>query len=775
MEQNIKNKNENFEFSNSSIKKAKSSKKVYLSQILLNTKNYLMNNNNFSKNISIEEDIQNLQFLENLNNKEFLPILSSPKISIAYENNKSKYSRNRIANSNKFQLKNIIFNSISLDNFHKTIMDSKALNFSIPSLNQEEKNNERKKSESIFNDYSNSFSSLKNIHQNSILNLKKYYFCFRTLSEINPKNKKYKTLKLKENNNKKIYDISKNKILREIILNEYNYQFLNNEVYNLQSDFKYYNKWIKKKLLELKKEIPSEENVHKTFEKEYKNSKYNKPLLNLNSLSVSFNCQGKYHLFHIPFEFLPLFYYKNMNFLKFILASIIKFDNDFEDIYIDFNEIIYMLTYSKEFGTKAEENNHKNGKKINKEKKNSKIDFTSLLNNQQFRKPKKRFTKRKSNNLIKISAEIPTNYKNGAFTPKAIFTIKNNLKLLEIQDFPNMNNNSNEHINLDIIKNPKIRNNNIKNEEEINLYKCKYNKFLFKWNTPKYNYDITVKTPEAIFQLGKTIIKKYIDIELIFYLIENNFNNWDFFISQYLFSYKEWRKNIGKLISVKSTGELFSKELDSFPTLKGSLSTKNMKEIYTKNNKIINLSSEKIHQISDKSRKYEFIYTGKDNINYIKIFHNFFIISRCSSLSKNKFYFDFNFAHMRILNRILKIQGLQYFFKKLIYVDKENLCLKFKYDELSSLSNGNYKMLEKFEPNKSGSKDSLRIKEREEIINLTINFPTLETIKYNNNDYEECFESDYNNIINNGLSLDILDELCKNKYNEWPNIFLKSK
>ena len=779
MEQNIKNKKDNFDFSNYSIKKAKSPKKVYLSQILLNTKNYLMNNNNFSKNSNSEEDTQNVQSLNNLNNKEFPFILSSPrKSSILNKNNISKYSRNinSISNVNKYQIKNLIFNSIDLGNFQKTIMDSKVLNSSkkiLPPLNQEEKKDESKKSKSIFNDYSNSFGSLKNIYQNSMLNIKKYYFCFKTLSEVNLKNRKYNILKLKESNNKKIYNIPKNKILREIILNEYNNQVLNNEEHNLQGDFKYYNKWIKDKLLELKKEIPSEENVHKTFEKEYKNSKYNKPLLNLNSLSISFNSKGKYHLFHIPFEYLPLFYYKNMNYLKFILASIIKFDNDFEDIYIDFNEIIYMLTYSKEFGMKTEDDNDKKENNINKQKKNSKINFSSLLNNVQFRKQKKKFTIRKSNNKIQIPLEI-INSKNGAFTPKEVFKMKNKLKILEKQDIPDLNNNSNDHINIDNIKIPKIKNNNIQNEEEINLYKCKYNKFLFKWNTPKYNYDITVKTPEAIFQLGRTVIKKYIDIELIFYLIENNFNNWDFYISQFLFSYKEWRKNVGKLISVKSTGELFSKELDSFPILKSALSTKDMRDIYTKNNKIINLNSERIHQISDKSKKYEFIYTGKNNINYIKIFHNFFIVSRCYSLSKNSFFFDFNFSHMRILNRILKIQGLKYFFKKLIYVDKENLCLKLKYEELTSLANGNYKILEKLEPNKNGNKDSIRIKEREDIINLTINFPTLETIKYNNNDYDDCFESDYNNVIYKGISLDILDELCKNNYNEWPHILLKN-
>ena len=33
------------------------------------------------------------------------------------------------------------------------------------------------------------------------------------------------------------------------------------------------------------------------------------------------------------------------------------------------------------------------------------------------------------------------------------------------------------------------------------------------------------------------------------------------------------------------------------------------------------------------------------------------------------------------------------------------------------------------------------------IINFTISFPTLETIKYNNQNYENCFESNYDEVI----------------------------
>ena len=66
------------------------------------------------------------------------------------------------------------------------------------------------------------------------------------------------------------------------------------------------------------------------------------------------------------------------------------------------------------------------------------------------------------------------------------------------------------------------------------------------------------------------------------------------------------------------------------------------------------------------------------------------------------------------------------------------------------------------------------MKERnKDIINFTISFPVLETVKYNNQNYEDCFESDYSDVIFDGLPLDTLDELCKNDFNEWPNILLK--
>ena len=299
-----------------------------------------------------------------------------------------------------------------------------------------------------------------------------------------------------------------------------------------------------------------------------------------------------------------------MSYLKFILISIFKFENNFEDIVIDFDEVIYLLSCCKQFDIKPDEELDKKDKNIPEEQKKEQMSFTSTINNKGY---DKKMSCQKLNNQM-FNFESP--YKNGTATPRETFKMNNTVKLINKNDFKN---------NTKLSKNKKGKKgeNNLKIEEG-NLYKCVYNKFLFKWNTPKYNYDITVKTPEAVFQVGKTVLRAYIDIELIFFLLENKFINWDFYISQYIFSYKECHRNMNELLSIKSMVNIFPNLLKSIPIVKDSLNKKDMNEQYINSNKVNNLTTDKVHQISDKSKKYEFLYTDKNNINYIKIFHNFF-------------------------------------------------------------------------------------------------------------------------------------------------------
>ena len=157
---------------------------------------------------------------------------------------------------------------------------------------------------------------------------------------------------INENNKEEKYNISRNIIFRDIILNENSYNDLYNDNTQFLMDTHYYNDFIISKINEFRIKIPSEENLHRTLEKTYEDSEYNKPVLTLNSLSISFSCKGKYHLIHVPFEFLPIFYYQNMKHLKILLISIIRFDNDYEEISIDYDEIIQIISSSKQFELK---------------------------------------------------------------------------------------------------------------------------------------------------------------------------------------------------------------------------------------------------------------------------------------------------------------------------------------------------------------------------------------------------------------------------------------
>ena len=540
------------------------------------------------------------------------------------------------------------------------------------------------------------------------------------------------------------YNISRDKVFRDIILNESSYKELYYQKGKYLMDAKYYNKFILLKIKEYKKEIPSEENFHLNLEKEYLESDYNKPKLILNSLSISFKCRGKYFLFHIPFELLPIFYFQNMDNLKFILINIIRFDNNYEDIYIDLEELTHILTYSKQF-------------ELEEEKSNSSKQKNKLLDKKMLLKSTKNVIRKDRTNLTKTFRESLSKEIHFEKSSKIKQSIKKN-KTIRIFD--------------GLKQSPQTRNNMV--EEKI--YKSSYNKYIFKWITPKYEYDVEVTVPEAIFQIGKTSLRAYIDIEYIFNFIETKFENWDFYISQIIFSYKECLHYLNEFVSFKYLKKNGLKKSSSQPLL----NTIKNQEINLGNNKInrnIFLNMEKIRKISERSKIYEFFYTDNNNSNYIKILHNFSLSTRYKLLkSKNKFLFDFNFFQMKIFNNILKIQGLNYFIQKLIYIDKLTSNIKFGYAELNSMANGDYKILENHNPNKDASQTFLKMIDiNEDIINITVTFPFVETIRYDNQNYENCFESDYNNVIFNGLSLDILDKLCHTNYNEWPKILINMK
>ena len=786
------------EYSNyfSPLKKSKNSK--YLSQILLKMKNFVIKNNKLNISKDNKEAIQSLLYKSKENFyspsndiKNFSP---NHKKNIFQLYNVANNLRNKL-NNKKSELE--LLKSLSLKQKSKKHFNSKILNNSkelILSLINEEKKDTKKKIQIDLHELSNNNSLTRN------MNYKPLFF-------TRPNSPKYRSLNEESNNSKLIlqkemkknYAIHRNSIIQEIILNEKSYENLNYDVKSIFKDYKYYNKYIKKRIAKLKQEIPSEEKTHRVFEKIYENSKYNKPLLTLNSLSVSFECKGNNHIFYIPFEFLPLFYYKNMAYLKMLLMSIFKIDINYDNILVDFSELSNVLENSKIFfvdiedinKTEKKENNQKSNnsnkdlriykRKIQKNLTNIKMNvfnFTSFLKTNK----NNNFVSHDSSNIFNITNKRDKikrrsslyDLKEKCFTPKhhntrkIIFnSLKKDLKELTNKLFTS---NIKENDNNTIIKEE------TKEEENKSLYKCSFSKFIFDWKTPKYNYNIIIKTPEAVFQINKKIIRTKIDIELIFYLLENSFKNWDFYISKYIFAYKKSIKNVESLISIKSTSNLLSHETKLLPEINSNRQNYLLKEEINRDK----IKSGNTYRLTDKSKKYEFIYTDNDNNNYLKILHNFYMITYCKSINPNKkFTFDFNFFQMRTLNKILRIQGLNYFLSKLVYIDREDLSIKFRYDELSSFSNEKYLILEKQNPNLASNQISLKINERnKDIINITINFPVIETIKYQNLDdnlySDNCFESNYDDSLNKGIPLKLLNELCYKNIKEWPDLLLKN-
>lgn len=723
----------------------KASNKNLLIPLLNNKKIFSANSKNFSKNSNQTEETEFTFLKKNQNNE--LPLMPSSQIisAISKTNVHNIRDRNEI---HKNYLNDLLFNSMSFDNFLKEITESQALNNSKINLKKifpEEKKNFFDGNDSSLNINNNSGISNTNQTNKRINKIdKRYMLCMKKLEEIDSEQNlnlllahhKYLTKKI---DIKKLLNFPRNVLFRQIILNESSYEDLYYDDTKYLMNIKYYNEFIKTKMSKYKKYIPKEENFHRVLEKEYLNSNFNKPKLTLNSLSISFSRKGKYHLFHIPFEMLPLIYYKNMTYLKHFLINIIRFSNNYEDISLNYKDITHMLCYSKEFEIEGDNDQNK--------------DKTMLL------KSTKVITRKFVNNLTvnlgKSLTKANTTKNNKNPTPNNL--IKRN-KTIRVFNGVNSDKPANAE----------------NNEESENLYKCSYNTFIFKWNTPNYEYDVEVKTPEAIFQIGKICFRAFIDIEYIFNFLEYNFENWDFYISKYIFSYKECQNYISEFLSLKAMNNIKLKKSSSQPFF-NYLKNTNLNSAQNNHCRNIFLNMEKMKKVSEKSKNYEFIYTDKNNRNYIKILHNYFITARCKSFKTgNKFAFDFSFFQMKILNNIIKIQGLNYFIKKLIYIDKMSSNLKFGYDELNTLANGDYKLLENQKPNVDASQSCLRMKEiYKDIINITITFPFLETIGYDNQNYNNCIETDYNDVVVNGLPLDILDELCSKSYDKWPKILLK--
>ena len=479
------------------------------------------------------------------------------------------------------------------------------------------------------------------------------------------------------------------------------------------------------------------ENLNKTFFQSSENDEIISSIL-FKSMKISFINQTdknkKPISFDIPFTYLPLFYFNNMRNIKYILLSCFKFSKNFENIFFNEDDLYNLIKNSEQF-----ECFHK--------KKTIKIEETKI-NDEKYAK---------------------------------INDMKNLKKLIF----------SNKKIKV------KITDNNVhKINKKINPYIAKYenqyNVYYYIWVTPKYNFKVELKTPKLEIKIyNKYFISKYVDFELILFLLKRNFLIWDFYIVHYLFSFKSFRWIIKNILSKNP------KNVNLFSQYKEENCG------YIKINKVgeklnINLSKDKFWNMNYNNHHFMFIYTNAISINYLKILHSYSVnISNEMINEKKDFFFIFNFSQMKILNKISKRQKLTDFINKLVYAENSNILLHFDFFENFNKMcyidkninlNENKQIIEQrknsirysLSPDQVYKKGNLF--ELKNQFSIELNSPYIETVEYINNinNNNKSNSEDIYCIVSNDipskkkeLNIESIDELCNENMENWPKLIIQ--
>lgn len=200
-------------------------------------------------------------------------------------------------------------------------------------------------------------------------------------------------------------------------------------------------------------------------------------------------------------------------------------------------------------------------------------------------------------------------------------------------------------------------------------------------------------------------IVSYCDKNLFLYLYKNNFINWDFYILNYIFSIKSFRKILLAFLSFSKEYSLISNSIINKKQIKNLKSSSilnnleyllnNRKDKEEINNKNIFLTDKKIYnQMNENNESYSFLYTDANFKNYIINFHSYHIKIEYRLLNPRlKWEFCLNFKQMRQLNEISKYVSLNSFLPKIVKTNFEYGSLDIDFSILDE--NFNVRILQK--------------------------------------------------------------------------------
>ena len=536
--------------------------------------------------------------------------------------------------------------------------------------------------------------------------------------------------------NKKKNLYSNRILLRDILLQEKDYFNLKYEQNKVFLSLEQCHEYIREQMSEIKKNKIKIKNPEK-FEKIFENSKFGHPSLTLNSIVVEFQYKYSFdnnrnfninekQVFNIPFEYIPAFYFHNFEKIKEILISIFHLDENLNEFYSKYENLSYILRASPEF-------------KENQEYRDNKADIF-----------KKEFTyKLQINHSQTLNKSNNFSFRNSKRGSNAN---RDSLKSIDIYNTEYIFKTKPDYLR--------------KHNKDKNLLNSKYI-FEFIWISQTNQYLVTLKTPEISFKINGVDIRKNIDIGLLFFLAKNNFQKWDFYVIEYLFSFYDF------ILIINSFFSLY-KLKTKHRTLYNIQNNNNIHK-YNYHNHIIHLARDKKVKYSKKNSKLEFLFTDNNLNNYIKILHNYKIFVFNKKINPYyQFCFHLNFIQMKSLYLASKKQGIKYLLEKIIIIDKDNMKIKLNYEYLDNFCKNDLNNLEPLLPS------TIPIKGKKYKFNLNdtkfcLFYPIIETIEFNSDAQRRnnCFISNLEQELKDDINMNILDSLFKiNDLYKWPSIIV---
>ena len=236
-----------------------------------------------------------------------------------------------------------------------------------------------------------------------------------------------------------------------------------------------------------------------------------------------------YFEYKLPFNLMPLFYYKGFEKFKYFIISLIRWDERNKKFEINENMgkiINNLLTNCKDLKLEKENEEDLEFEDLNV----AQVDFKKTL-----AVPDKlnfKSDKEKKNSKIFSSTNKPFNPLGMSFTPNSLFA----------------------GTNVDAISKKKMT------TKKFNLYPkeqkesdfINYNIFEFYWNISNKIFAVSVQTPLITFSIPSynILVHQFINYELLLYLFKSNFDSWDFYVIKYLSSFKKFRILLSQITSI---------------------------------------------------------------------------------------------------------------------------------------------------------------------------------------------------------------------------------